>query len=528
MSQEAPNPPLLRPIRHVVRLTVEAVTPLSISSGEADAELDAPLFRDWNGFPCLSGAATAGVLRSLYLDHFREPEAKALFGFVEPRTQNGEASRLLISFGLVHDENDRVVDAYRLPDDPVLKLLVGDAPLLRDHVAIDERGVAEDHMKFDRASCPIGTRFSLELAIDGDEATEEADKASLFNAARMFEVSYARFGGAGRRGLGRLKIVRDGNDDSKIPRAFYAAVDRRGSGGRMRWLEYRKARLDQSPAGAGFKCLSESDLKLPASSRRVPVEGAICLDAKFLWRIGQGGEPWLQSGTKRPDISPPKEITIAWKGGKADVEWRPAATVPGSSVKGALAHRTKFHLRRLCTEFAGSSTGESDDAFAQLFGSIRGANGGSIGAVLIDDVMMDLGGSIKPEERAGRRTRNSIDRHTGGVRMGKLFTDEAVWRGSKLVIPFVVLANVPPGDDKGATLVPISEDAVKALSWALDDLCQGRLALGARDGTGDGVFAGSVEWNARKPDGSPLTLVDAVRDARGRAERDKALKREAA
>ena len=524
---ETKTPPLFLPVRHVVRLAVEAVTPLSPSSGEADADVDAPLFRDWNGLPCLYGAAVAGVIRSVYQDYFGEDERDDLFGFEESRKQTGAASRLMVSFGLVHGADDKPVDGYLKPGaigaDNVLALLHSDAPLIRDHVAIDENGVAAANKLFDRVSCPKGARFTLELCLDGEknEAAKGKDGETLLNAVRMIEAPYARFGAAGRRGLGRVKIVRDGEG----PRAFYAAIDRTGSEGRDRWESYRQAGFDDSLPQGLFRRLNERELAPAGLSVRGPVVGELRLEAKGFWRLGQGSESWLgdrADAEKAADVVPPVEAALDWSSGVGRVTKEFMAPVPGSGVKGAIAHRTEFHLRRIMDVWADDDAGgevaatppettnQSGRLSDSLFGSGRQEKTGFAGAFFLDDVYVDFG-PVAEDERAGRRTRNSIDRHTGGVRLGPLFTDEVLWRGPELVIPFVLLARVPDlrrkddsREESRSPLMPTPEEAVKALAWALEDLCEERLAIGAREGAGDGVFEGSVTG----PGGRKLDLID--------------------
>jgi CRISPR/Cas system CSM-associated protein Csm3 (group 7 of RAMP superfamily) len=519
-----PARPLFYPVRHVARLTVQAVTPLSASSGEIDADTDAPLFRDWNGLPCLSAAGIAGVLRSLYFDHFGEAATQALFGYVEPGTQKGKASRLMVSFGLVHDSAGKPVGTYLSEErrnDQVLALLLRRGPVDRQHVAIDKMGVAEEHKLFDRVSCPAGARFSVELSIDGETAGGD-ERRELENVVRMFGVSYARFGAAGRRGLGRLKIVE----------AHIAAIDRRGSAGRDRWLAYRRANLHEAPAAACFRQMTDAELALPEDviSCRAPVAARIRLTPKFLWRMGQSGELWLPppEADKAADVAPPVEPKIVWSGdGKASVHEGPALNagpgarlfvpIPGAGVKGPLAHRTEFHLRRLKGRFA---DGAPDDERLSdcLFGSMREEHRGFAGALMIDDAFLDFGKVAEEKEHVGRRTRNSIDRHTGGVRLGPLFTDEALWKApDELVIDVTILGCVPTGVKN--TLEAVDEKALKAFAWALEDLCEGRLALGAREGTGDGAFENGV---VESPNGKGIeallaSLAEAIDAAKRRA-----------
>ena len=65
-----------------------------------------------------------------------------------------------------------------------------------------------------------------------------------------------------------------------------------------------------------------------------------------------------------------------------------------------------------------------------------------------------------------------------------MFSDEALWRGKDFKLSLTLLLCQP----HGTNFLPLPEDAVTALEWAIEDLCQGRLAVGARESGGDGVM----------------------------------------
>lgn len=473
---------LFHPIRHVARLTLEAVTPLSIGSGESDADLDAPLFRDWNGLPCLSGAGVAGVLRSLYRERLNDEDS--VFGHEPATGADGYASRLLVTFGLAQDSKGAcrrdLLSRAEIEGDAVLNLLSQPAPILRESVAINERGAGRRNAKFDRALCPVGTRFSLDLAFDGPAEGQDADQTLLKRLVALFNSPEARFGGNTRRGLGRLKIVPENS--------WIAAIDRRGDAGRQRWVAFRKAAPHEATRAGGFQPLG----KLPdcGPSGRHPVSATLNLEARDYWRAGQGKLTWSPTvaGEKDPARMPLSEPVIAWASGVARIEnlARPRlAPVVAAGIKGALAHRTEFHLRRIREQFG--ATNKEMRLVDALFGSTNDTDGGRAGAVLIDDVVI-------AQEKSTRRTRHSIDRHTGGGRRGKLFTDEVLWK-PKMAIPITVLTG------------GLDPDLLRALDWAIEDLCEGSLALGAGDAIGDGAMDGAKPiWT-----GGSASLLEAAR-----------------
>lgn len=478
---------LLRPVRHVLRLVLEAVTPISLASGEAAADRDVSLFRDWNGLPCLAGTSLTGVLRALHADHqsyFGASTTDELFGHEQHRGIDGLASRLMVSFGLAVDSKGEVVEAFRAPADiaadEVLRLLAADTPLLRDHVAITSQGVAREHQKYDRTACPVGTRFSVDLYLDGeaDAPSIIADGEKLRALARLFAVPYARFGGSGRRGLGRLTIA----SGPEGPMAFHAAINRVGTAGRTAWVAFRQAARHRTNV-AGFRRLSAAELTAPpaSSSKRRPVEATLTLRPTGYWRMGNGSSPWLPSTEgAMPDVYPLTEPVIRWTGSRARIMQQAMSPMPGSGVKGAIAHRAEFHLRRLRNHYtdSGSDPGRLSD---DVFGRVRDTDGGFAGLLMIDDAVLDYS---KRQNATGHRTRNSIDRHTGGVRLQKLFMDEALWKGPDITLSLVLLTL--------RSELSIAEDAVTALDWAVDDLRSGRLALGARGSVGDGVMEGQA------------------------------------
>lgn len=474
--------PLLAPIHHIIRLTLEAVTPLSIGSGEGSDDLDTPLFRDWNGLPCLSGAGVAGVLRSQWRCLYHAAGLRDLFGEESGDVEDGASSRLCVSFGLAQDSSGTTYPRLvALADDPVLNLLLKAAPITRDSVAINVWGVADEHAKFERALVPVGTRFSLDLSIDGEVADAAADAALLLRVAALIEEPDTRFGGAARRGLGRLKIVREGSGQ--------AAINRTGSKGREAWIAFRKLKPHEHPDALGGSPGFEA---LPQVLARVggAISGQLTLNAQGYWRMGQGTVPLTDPGKKRHRM-PLVEPIISWdQNSVATIDDQTITPVVAAGIKGGLAHRAEFHLRRMRESKA---EGRLMD---ELFGSVATKGGGRAGRVFIDDTCVTT--------TAGLRTRNSIDRHTGGGRDGKLFTEEGLWHGDFLVDLAVRADGVEP-------------DVLRAFGWALADLLEGRLAIGAGEAIGDGVMKGTVKWTVPGDSGTATrsrretqTLVEAA------------------
>ncbi|NCC34166.1 MAG: hypothetical protein EOM24_19465 [Chloroflexia bacterium] len=195
---------------------------------------------------------------------------------------------------------------------------------------------------------------------------------------------------------------------------------------------------------------------------------------------------------------PKREAMVTWCKGQGQVKSR-FALVPGSSVKGALAHRTAFHWNALNGCFVEDlSPDEARDwdksehcvGVMALFGYAKDretAEGrsrqdtGQAGQVLIEDVHL----SITDEDlnaRVQSIIHNSIDRFTGGVRNRMLFTEELLYK-KPIELSIVLLPGVETSDSS----------ARRAFARALRDLCAGRLALGGGTTKGHGTFTGTPD-----------------------------------
>jgi len=83
---------------------------------------------------------------------------------------------------------------------------------------------------------------------------------------------------------------------------------------------------------------------------------------------------------------------------------------------------------------------------------------------------------------------NRIDQYTGGVMTGGLFEEGLLWK-----TPLTLTLKFPSSDRLDQLPTPHRV----ALSRALEDLCEGRLPLGAGGSRGQGVFLAneSPQWS---------------------------------
>lgn len=469
------------------RCILEAVSPLSIGSGKADLEHDVVIVRDAHGLPTIPGSALAGVLRSAYTAVYGAERAADLFGTLrrdvgEDEVSAGGRSRLTVSWGAVHDQKGMAVDGpvrLRSNDlaDPVLDLLLRSQPVKRDHVRLNERGLVDGEGKYDRGAAPAGTRFTVQLEFEGPEP-----KATLMELLLLLKANI-ELGGATRRGYGELKLKR------------YWLAEVPLKKGAAKLLQAWRGSLSKPPPQS---VQSESANRLDRRNRPIDwTEIELQLQTEDYWVVG-GGRRAIgkdDADQKPPHLLPYTENYISWSEGYPS-EGKPywGVVLPGAGLKGALRHRTAFHLRRLI-----GFEREADvvGLLEQLFGAIRDDGGkdetGRIGSLIVRDVIptnkKKPGEKSKPRQQetpvTNRLMHNGIDRFTGGVRRGVLFSEEVLFR-SQLWVSCRI---------HGSHHAPVLR---RAFREALLDLAEGRLPIGGGSARGHGYlqYADNASWPA--------------------------------
>lgn len=488
---------MIRPYRYLARVSVETASPLSIGSGEPDPRFDVLLVRDANDLPCLPATALAGILRrAVGKPVVGSNEAvdlgTALFGQARQAREDYvegmiEASPVRLTWGCLHDSSDRPVDGLRLgglselAKDDVLADALDIQPVKRDHVRLTGQGVAKDRGKFDRGALSVGHRFTFDLEY---RSSTENDP----HWTRLLDCLSAgslRLGGGTRRGYGHLKVFR----------LHTMTVDLTGNGAVDRYLSW-PSRLDgQLPSEASAVPLEPG--------RQAPGTIGVVLQPDDFWRVGGGSEPVStgkrprEQDTAQPQLLPVTEPCIDWAETGGSATGRPGErarlVIPASGIKGALRHRTVFHFNRFEQQF-GDDPGkiaafEQPPEIDALFGYVRepepgteatdgeGGENARAGFVSVRD------GILEEEPSYGELWHNGIDRFTGGVRSGVLYGEQLAY-GGKIRLAIDV-------EDVGES-GNVGDQARKAFAAALDDLCTGRLPIGAGAAKGHGYVTGEI------------------------------------
>lgn len=470
---------------HIARINLETVTPLSIAAGDTQGVFDVTLVRDANGLPALPGSSIAGVLRHLFRDinagnADQGTEAvRNLFG--DQVGDSGDPSRLHVSWGAILDSTGQPVEGLLLGKkgrrrlaDPLLSTLLDSTRTTRDRVRIDHRGTAAHRGKFDRSVVPAGIRFRAELM----HWSEQADDPRWQQVLDLLAHPAFRLGGGTRAGLGRLKVAE----------IHSASFD-------LKKDKERKA-FATLPQGLGeTQGLMQAAVTGDAEHPRY-LTARLTLNPRAFWRIGQdeGGDSRNRlDDKKKPAVLLPKlEARWDWEQNKAKVA---ELLIPGTSLKGLLAHRVAFHANRFAENgglwaedwFKSHEDYDKADhckAVQELFGYARNDRDadddeakGQAGRLFIDDAYLEF-----TEADLQLMMHNAIDRFTGGVREHMLFSEELVWR-REIQVELMI-------DTRD-----ISNPTRKALREALADLCEGRLAIGGGAAKGHGFCDGSIAWN---------------------------------
>lgn len=478
------------PIVFLARVVLELRTPLSIGTGNPDGVFDTAVLRDANGLPAIPASSLAGVLRALCAAEYGPEQADALFGW--QRGGEGQPSRVQVGWGAVVDSTGRRAawglllgeQAKRLRDDRVLAALLDqrDEPMYRNRVRLTHKGAAADTGKFDRTVVPAGCRFAFELRL----LCATADDPAWAQLLALLAHPGLRLGGATRAGLGAASCI-------SVNTARFDLRD-----------PQRAAALGKLGADPS-KTHGLQPHELPALPTRHWRALTLHLTPDDLWRVGGDGIPVGPfPDDKQPDLAPVREARIVWPKNsdklENDAQLNDAQLyLPAASLKGVLSHRMAFHARRFAGQWndparsAEAATAElpTPAEVRALFGDVKSGGagrdeGGAAGALYIEDAWLDTLVSTPPQ----LLTHNAIDRFTGGVREHMLFTEQVAQGG---VLKVRIALDAQRLACNAARYGVTVEQVRAAFDAALNDLCEGRLAIGARSSTGLGFCTARAE-----------------------------------
>lgn len=470
----AENSKIIYSHRFLARIVIEAETPLAVGSGEKGVLTDALVALDSNGLPYIPATSLAGVFKSFFtkLDHKSTNEK--LFGSME------SGSEFIFSEAKIIDSKGNVIDGRKLYSD------ISEDPLLqhylklpvRQHVRLNDKGVAADKGKFDEQVVYAGTRFCFEVEMISDGKNFEDFRSVL---SSLSDESF-RIGGGSRHGFGKIKVESLNYIDLDLTKTE----------------DLDKYLKKTSALNTDFweHSLNEKDEFKPKSQHQNFTAITLTLkpESFFLFSSGFGDDD--------VDMTPVKAKKVKWnlRDNQMHGEMKEnLMLIPASSVKGAIAHRVAYHWNRLNKVFAdnptlekiANATGANNAAVKILFGSEGDDNGKGIsrGNVIFSDI-------IKGPVTDKIFNHVAIDRFTGGAIEGALFNEKATY-GSGQEYTTDILLDID--GIKKACKKELGEDTakhhsvIKAFEAALEDVCAGMLPLGGKVNIGYGVFSGKYE-----------------------------------
>jgi CRISPR/Cas system CSM-associated protein Csm3 (group 7 of RAMP superfamily) len=435
--------------RFIARVVVEAKTPLLVGSGLSSLTNDITVLKDHNGLPFIPGTSIAGVLRHSLEDNEDQDNRKwsDIFGYTE--NEEGLGSRLKVSSAYFVLPGEKVAEEIDMDIDPALKRKLETLPV-RQHVRIDEKGVAVKGNLFDNEVVYRGSKFIFELELKGGKN----DLQSWESLIGCIKGPLFRIGRGTRNGYGRLEV-------EKIFRKEFDLHDSEQFKGYLEFDHSLNSKLEYEKIGTGG-IRSQYSLELSP-------------DDFFIFANG--------FGDNESDNMPKVEEIMVY--GKNEITFKTKVVIPASSLKGAISHRTCFHHNRLAGKYADREEGSSgieNEAVYRLFGSERereiDGKPARRGIVLIDDIHLDL------EDRYKLFNHLAIDRFTGGALSGALFSEKAVYgKEICLSIPISISEELEKEEHQ-----PVMD----SFEAALTDLCKGLLPLGGMTTKGFGCFTGNL------------------------------------
>jgi CRISPR/Cas system CMR subunit Cmr4 (Cas7 group RAMP superfamily) len=528
---------------HIAKLVIETTSPMAINSGQRETGFDGELVRDASGLPTIPATAIAGVWSHIIESVTSEQEGDLAAKRLKERWfgNTDQSSSLTISNGRVHNSHNQPVSTLLTPEeitrDSLLTLLAQPAPLHRERVSLNDRGVAKDTGKFDQVLLPTGTRFSItlrfddrpradneSLVVDGEQGFKKILKA-------WFDPRFA-FGSSTRNGLGKIKIITGALSNIDLATGIKAsteikdalsnqpetlATDFENNDEPNLLANLPLQALDNWRCGTGSERLI--DAGKPTSKNKVedvvtqatplipteksnttkngnkkgnkkgsnqPVAKALSVKVK-----PKSIQSSIANGPFKTDFDKPDEIknihsqsysekNIEWSGitaGSKSTLSKPKAILCGSSIKGILAHRIAFHFRKHEKIWAESMVDCTHKEWETRPNELKDLLGladdsehknSAAGKLWVDDCELEF-------EHTVVRTHNQIDRFTGGVRKGALYTEELLYQPRFTLKLFL---------DPSAKL---STSLSNALKDTFNDIELGLLPIGAGGGRGNSL-----------------------------------------
>ena len=460
--------------KHIAYIVIEANTPLKVGCGSSDYLQDSPVQKDWNGLPMILGTSIAGVLRKNFAG-----DKNDIFGDEDAKKEDSKGSKIIISNALLCiDDANKVCEELLLENKKTKIMKLFDNLPIREHTAIDHKGVTLNGAKFDEEVVYKGSRFKFSI-----ESIED-DIESLEGILDLLLTTSFRLGGGSSKGFGKFKIHSIEKFDTSQEKDYTSSLDY----------------VPKNPDS-----ISKHNTQQTISKNFFTYKLKIKPDDFFMFGSGFGDED--------ADMTPVYEKVVDYPNKKLSEN---KILIPASGIKGALSHRTAFYYNKNKNNFIDEnkknfvneydseenalSVGENNEAVKTLFGYKKELDKdnktkelGQKGKILISDCFKSKKESTKVFDHV------SIDRFTGGTIDGALFQEKTVVDDSECYEIEILLEKYKllERDDLTQEKENLYIESRKAFECALRDITTGMLALGGSTTKGHGVFSGSLELDGK-------------------------------
>jgi len=414
--------------RHIAHIIIEADTPLKVGSNASDFLQDSPVQKDWNVLPMILGTSIAGVLRKDF-----KGDTKDIFG-------EECGSKVIISNALLLDDKNRVCEDLLLDKDRTDFIKLFDNLPIREHTAINDKGVAGENSKFDEEIVYKGTRFKFSMEMIED------NKKSFDEILNLLSSPSFRLGGGSTKGFGKIKVIEIKTQSFSIDT-----------------YEDYSSSLNHPLKSEALASL-KGGAKASHPIKYINYTLKITPDDFFMFGSGFGDSD--------ADSTPIYEKVIDYKNAKLSDK---QILIPASSIKGALSHRSTYHYNLQEKLFIGDDNART--TISELFGEAKNSKKdieGSKGKILISDCFKSNRDETKVFDHV------AIDRFTAGAIAGALFQEKTIAQRDEWEIE-ILLENKD-----------IEEKYIKAFESALSDITTGMLSLGGMTTKGHGIFSGEL------------------------------------
>ncbi|SDA64334.1 CRISPR/Cas system CSM-associated protein Csm3, group 7 of RAMP superfamily [Algoriphagus alkaliphilus] len=443
-------------IKYIARFLLRAETPLFVGSGNSTLLKDALVQKDANGFPMIPGTSLAGVLRHSFAKLPENSMLAAIFGDSKGG-DTGTGSLLKVSPALMMLDNSTTSEGLILDQKwNNLKEQFDHLPV-RQHVRMNDKGVAEKNGLFDNEVIFKGTRFVFELELTDLSGNFQQDWQELIDIIQSPEF---RIGAGTRNGYGCLKVQKIQHRRFDLRNELTAFLNFSPSFNDIDWTK------------------EESTDSVEHPNRKSKIHYTLKLTPDPFFIFGSG------SGDEDVDNTPLEEEVITYT--SDGIKFQKQTVIPGSSIKGALAHRVAYHFNKRNQRWAGTmgpKIGVENEAVAELFGKAgKSVPDPAAGKVFINDIFLSSD-KVKNDKILNHV---AIDRFTGGALEGALFSEKVSYLEKDVLGIDVFLEE------------NVASNYAEVLEEALLDICKGLLPLGGMTTKGHGIFTGSLIKNQQE------------------------------